>query len=310
MLMKRKLVKQGLRALTLTVPSSWVTKYNLSAGDEIDINEVDSTLVVSTEGKKQIKDITVDVSGLLPRLADRFMARAYQKGYDKITIKFDAPELIQAIQNKVPELMGFEILNIGKDTVEVQVISTHLDLEFDVLLRRALLLLMDMSTTCHDAWKSGDKKALENVFYQDFDVNRFTYFCLRELNKSQKMMNFGSSILYYLVESLEDLGDELKVLSKHLAKIKFDKDLLFIIEKMNEMFRVSYEYFYTPQRAKAVKAFKLSKEIRGLLDEKLCSTNKDLVKALISIEFSVRIIYHLTTMRLDTLKELGGAEAK
>ena len=163
-----------------------------------------------------------------------------------------------------------------------------------------------MAKTCHGAWKIGDKKSLENIYHQDFDVNRFLYFCLRYLNKSQKIMSFGRSILYYLIESLEDLGDELKELGRLLANCKPDKDILNILDKMNEMFRLSYEFFYTPEKAKTVKSFNLMKEISSLIDNSLTSKNKDLIKALISIEFSTRIIYHLTTMRLDTLKELSG----
>ena len=304
--MKRKLVKQGISALTITLPSDWVKKNNLKPGDEIDLTELENALNVSTKSKKSSKEIVVDISGLVPRLADRFMARAYQKGYDKIILKFDDPESMLAVKNKVSELMGFEILKVDKNKIEVEVISKQLDLDFDVMLRRAFLLLLDMAKTCHDAWKDNDKKSLENVYNQDFDVNRFLYFCLRELNKSGKIINFGSSILYYLIESLEDLGDELKELGKLLAKIKQDKEILDILERMNEMFRCSYEYFYAPEKSKAVKAFKLSKEINFLIDNALEKKDKATIKALISIEFSIRIIYHITTMRLDTLKELSG----
>ena len=304
--MKRKLVKQGMRALTLTLPASWVEKNHLHAGDEIDLLETDNTLTVATEQKQPLREITVDVSGLIPRLADRFMARSYQKGYDKIIIKFDTPELMLAIKNKIPELMGFEILNITKNSMDIQVISTNLDLDFDTLLRRAFLILLDMSQTCHDAWKKEDNTALENIFHQDFDVNKFLYFCLRELNKSQKMMTFGRSILYYLIESLEDLGDELKLLGRVLAMQKPDKDILTLLQKLNEMFRLSYEFFYTPDKSKAVRAFTLNKEISTDIEALFGKKNKELTTALVSIEFSKRVIYHLTTMRLDTLKELSG----
>ena len=55
-----------------------------------------------------------------------------------------------------------------------------------------------------------------------------------------------------------------------------------------------------------VKAYKLYKEIKSLITNSLKAGNAEEIKALISIEFSIRIIYHLTTMRLDTLKELSG----
>ena len=308
MSMKRKLVKQGIKALTITIPAEWARKNNLKPGDEIDLLEQEDALTLSTEKQQPLKEITVDVSGLLPRLADRFMARSYQKGYDKIIIKFDNPELMHAIKDKIPELMGYEILKTGKNLLEIQILSTQLNVDFDMMLRRALLLLMDMAKNCHDAWKNSDKEALKNIFHQDFDVNRFTYFCLRTLNKSPKIMSFGRSILYYLIENLEDLGDELKALGDVLTKIKPKKEILEILEKLNEMFRLSYEFFYKPKKEQAVKAFLLSKEIKLLVEKALKTDNVDEIKALISIQLSRRIIYHLTTMRLDTLKELSGEE--
>jgi len=72
------------------------------------------------------------------------------------------------------------------------------------------------------------------------------------------------------------------------------------------MFRISYEFFYTPEKNKAVLAFNISKELSAMIENALTTKDKDLIRALISIEFSRRIIYHLTTMRLDTLKELSG----
>lgn len=308
MIVKRKLVKQGLRALTITLPSVWVQKNSLNAGDEIDIDEVDNTITISTEKRQPLKDIIVDVSGLLPKLADRFIARAYQKGYDKIVLKCDSQDIMQAVKNKVTELMGFEILDIGKDKIEIQVISSDLNLDFDTLLRRAFLILMDMAKTCEDAWKANDKKALENIFYQDFDVNKFTYFCLRELNKNQKRINFGKTILYYLIESAEDLGDELKELGKILAATKLDKDIVQLIHEMNDLFRISYEFFYTPKKENAIKAFKLYKQISANIEKLYGTKDKELTKALVGIDFCNRIIYHFTTMRLDTLKELSGDE--
>ncbi len=305
--MKRKLVKQGVRALTITVPSSWTQKNNLSAGDEIELEELDNTLLVSTQNIQMTKEITVNMSGFLPRLADRFLARAYQKGYDKITIIYDDQKVLLALKQKVPELLGYEILHTTKNTLEIQVISQHIDLDFDVLLRRGLLLLLDMAETCVTAWKNNDSAALKQIFEQDYDVNRFMYFCLRYLNKTTQRASFGRSILYYLIESLEDLGDEFKKLGLLLATTKLDTDILQILKQMNIMFRLSYDFFYKPNKIKAVEAFTSYQQIFAFIDtlfEK--KKNPTLMKALFRIQASVNIIYHLTTMRLDTLKELGG----
>ena len=107
---------------------------------------------------------------------------------------------------------------------------------------------------------------------------------------------------------MEDLGDEFKKLGSILAETKFDKEVHEMIQKINELFRISYEFFYTPKKENTVKAFKLYKEISGGIENLYGKKDKELTKALVSLDFCNRIIYHLTTMRLDTLKELSGSK--
>ncbi|MFH1399378.1 MAG: hypothetical protein ABIG95_04680 [Candidatus Woesearchaeota archaeon] len=301
--MRRKLVKQGKNALTLTLPSAWTKSNNLKAGDEINLLEHENALTVSSEKGLAAEEITFDLSGLVPRLADRFITKAYQKGYDKITIKFDNPELMLAVKQKMPELMGYEILNIDKDSMEIQVISQNLELDPEVLLRRAFLILMDMAKTCQEAWHANDKEALKNVYDQDIDVNKFTYFCLRKLNKSQQVMSFGRATTYYLIESIESLGDELKNLAMLLSEVKPDNDVLRILSKMNKLFRISYEFWYKPRRELAVDAYNVCGQIRTNTEDEFATKSSKINRILFSINIATTIIYHLTTRRLDTLEE-------
>jgi len=98
-------------------------------------------------------------------------------------------------------------------------------------------------------------------------------------------------------------------LGKILAGLELNKEIVDVLAKMNKMFRMSYEFFYKPEKKKCVDAFLFSKEIKRAIDKALHTKNSEEIKALIAIDFSTRIIYHLTTMRLDTLKELSGVES-
>ena len=44
--MKRKIIKQGHNTLTMTLPSDWVRKLNLEAGEEVDVCENNGSLVI------------------------------------------------------------------------------------------------------------------------------------------------------------------------------------------------------------------------------------------------------------------------
>ena len=38
--MKRKIVKQGSATMTISLPATWIKKFNLKVGDELEIDEV------------------------------------------------------------------------------------------------------------------------------------------------------------------------------------------------------------------------------------------------------------------------------
>ena len=303
---KRRVIQIANSTQLISLPRKWSLKYNIKKGDELEITENGSKLSISTEKIPHVEEIVVDVSGLTPRLADRFLARAYQKGYDKLTIKFDKPELMIAIQKKVPELLGFEIMEQDKNSCVIQTISSKLEVDFDSLLRKAFIITLDMADTCLEALKNNDAKTLENLYNRDFEVNKFCYFCLRVINKGQHE-GFGTYILYYLVELLEDVGDEYKALAKKLVNIKSKNEIIKILAKTNEVFKLGYEFFYKPEKMKAVKAIELYNEIRGEIENVFGKMkNSSDLKALTTIDYILKLVYHYPTMRLDTLKELGG----
>lgn len=303
---RRKVIQIANSTQLISLPIKWARKYNIKKGDELEVEEQGYKLLIKTESAPTTKEITVDVSGLTPQLADRFTTRAYQKGYDTLIVKYDKPELAIAIQNKVKELLGFEIMEQTRDTIIIKSISSKLNIDFDSSLRRAFLIVIDMADDCLESFSKDDKKTLGNVFYKDFDVNKFCYFCLRFINKGFHD-EFGTYILYYLIESLEDAGDEYKSLAKHLAKIKIKKkSLVRVLSKVNELTKIGYEFFYKPEKEKAVRSIILYNEVRGEIQNLLSTKDVNEAAALNSLDFIARIMYHYPTMRLDTLKELGG----
>ena len=103
--MKRRVIKHG-PSFIVSLPSKWVQQCNVKKGDELEVEEKGKTLIVSTTVVRSDLSITKDVSGLIPRLVDRFLARAYQKGYDRIDLIHNDITLLDVVQKKVHELIG------------------------------------------------------------------------------------------------------------------------------------------------------------------------------------------------------------
>ncbi|MBI2140792.1 phosphate uptake regulator PhoU [Candidatus Woesearchaeota archaeon] len=302
--MKRKVIQIAGSTQLISLPRKWAQAHNVKKGEELEVQEDGSRIIVSTESLPQKSIITVDLSGLLPRLADRFLARAYQLGYDEINVKFDNLELSLALRNKVPELMGFEIFDQEHHSLLIKSIASKIEIDFESALRKAFLIALGMADAYLVAFKKNDKKELEALQYRDLELNRFCYFCLRAINKGQ-YQGFDSNILYYLIETLEDVGDAYKELGFALAKISPNDGFIKLLEKTNLILRLGYEFSYKPDKTTVIEAYNLIQESKKMI-LKIMGTVKgaDEIKIVCMIDYILKLIYHYPTMRLDMLREI------
>ncbi|MDP1729357.1 MAG: AbrB/MazE/SpoVT family DNA-binding domain-containing protein, partial [archaeon] len=87
--MKRKIIKQGHNTLTITLPSEWTHRFNLEAGKEIDLDERENGLFISTEKNGKTKRTELNIIGMdIPTIWKHFVA-IYREGYDEILVRFD-----------------------------------------------------------------------------------------------------------------------------------------------------------------------------------------------------------------------------
>ena len=87
--MKRKIIKQGHNTLTVTLPAEWTKRFNLESGKEIDIDERDNGLFISTEKNGKSKVTEFDITGMdIPTIWKYFTA-VYREGYSEVKVKFD-----------------------------------------------------------------------------------------------------------------------------------------------------------------------------------------------------------------------------
>ncbi|MBI2142383.1 phosphate uptake regulator PhoU [Candidatus Woesearchaeota archaeon] len=301
--MKRKVIQIAGSTQLVSLPRAWAKRNNIQKGQEVDVEEDGDKVIVSTTNAPKKSVIEIDLSGITPRLADRFLARAYQLGYDELIINYDSLDVAAAIQQKVPELLGFDIYEQTKNRFVIKSISSRLEIDFDSALRKAFLIATSMADLCLEAASQKDIKALEHIRYRDLDLNKFCYFCLRAINKNQ-YKGHDNRILYYLVETLEDVGDSYKELADNLAKKGVTDKLIKAITKVNNVFKLSYEFFYKPDKGKVVDTYNKLKETENYIHN-LFKTHEPVEgRAIATLDYLLRLVYHFTTMRLDTLGEL------
>ena len=92
--MKRKVVQHGPSTLIISLPSSWIKQNNINRGDELDIKENDKTIAITASNHVSNKSLAQNISILEPALVKTFLARIYQKGYDKAYLVHNNIELL------------------------------------------------------------------------------------------------------------------------------------------------------------------------------------------------------------------------
>jgi len=243
--MKRSIVQHGASSLTVTLPASWVKKYGLKKGDEVEVNEKGTSVLVSTGQETDTEKKTVDTteSGIFTK---NNLTHLYLLGYDEIEINFHDEKTLKEIKDRVPECIGFEIIDQKPNKVYIKSIATALEAEFDVMLRKSFLVTIEMAKGILEALRKDDIEKLKEMRHLESINNRFTICCARILNKRGYKNAKRTNQMYEVVKNLERATDEYKYICDVLVEdsLKLNKEILDFFDAVNDYYYDFYQLFY------------------------------------------------------------------
>ncbi|MFC1698140.1 AbrB/MazE/SpoVT family DNA-binding domain-containing protein [Nanoarchaeota archaeon] len=243
--MKRKIVQHGASSLTVTLPSTWVKKFGINKGDEVDVEEEGTKITVGTVSEIKSPKKMVDTSkfGIFTK---NNLTHLYQLGYDDIEIRFSEDNTPKEMQERVQECIGFEIIDQKSNKIEIKSIAHTLESEFDIMLRKSFLITKDMSEEVLNAITKKDYSKLFELRNLEFLNNKFTMACVRILHKRGYQNPDRIMQIYDIIKGLERIADEYKyicdLLKEHNQEIS--KDVLDYFQKINDFYSSFYKIFY------------------------------------------------------------------
>ena len=242
--MKRKIVQHGSSSLTITLPNKWVEKFHIKKGDEVEVEEAGPTLCVMTTREISPRKKTITQKDG-PFTKDN-LSHLYQLGYDELEIEITDDATLQAIKERLPQCIGFELIDQKEGKVVIKSIATTIEAEFDTLLRKSFLLVDDMGKELLQALKEQNYKNLHEIRNLEALNNKFTDTCIRILNKRGYSVPARTMQMYEIVKTIERIADEYKCLcdlAQEYGK-KIEKPWLTDLEKTNEYYQALYHLFY------------------------------------------------------------------
>ncbi len=283
--MKRKIIKQGHSTLTLTLPSDWVKKLNIKAGDELEVFEDSGSLIINGSQNGKHKCTTIDITGFSVPMLWRFFQSAYREGYDEIKLAYASNKrsyegaynyyasqfeykrmgeepaekpVLNMIQELVDRFIGIAVIDHGEGYCTIKEMGELTSKEFDSSLRRIFLLILELFDEIIDLIrdnKIGDIGVCKTIHTMDINIDRFIDYCCRINNKiKDSSFQKNKPIMFSSLFLLELLGDEFKYIGNHLAKSKKKVDeIAEFAETVKEHFEMYYHLFYKFDRTMAIK---------------------------------------------------------
>ena len=252
--MIRKVALIGPSTLMISLPAKWAKENRIKRGDELEVLAREGELVVTraraapSTKKVQLekKDIGAFHDNLLPFL--------YHKGYDEVHLIYLSDEAPKVLQQKIEDLMGYEIVSEGKSSITIKNVAETNPDNFDALLRRTFLLLMEMAESSYAAFAECQYIRLGEISLLEKANNKYTNFLKRSINKFGYKERENAALAYVIVRELEEIADifrDMCLLYFREEKSHLRKEILNLMKDTTTVLRLFYEIFYKFDAEKA-----------------------------------------------------------
>jgi phosphate uptake regulator len=251
--MRRKVMKVANSSALISLPYRWIKEYNIKKGEELEVIEQGNSIIISTEKTISMQEVEIDLTNL-DRTTIMYVIRSvYRLGYDTVRLVFKRPTTLyqrkgkeisinSIIHSEVNRLVGFEIMQESNGLCVVKDIQEVSGKDFDQVVRRVFLIMIDMMGEFISGAKDYDSNLLQSIENRHDTITKFISHCLRILSKKEKCVNNK----YHIIATLDRITDIYKYSARDILESEkiFSKEAIIILEKVKEGFLFFYDLFY------------------------------------------------------------------
>ena len=292
--MKRKVIQLADTTQSITIPRTWALFNNLQKGEFVEVEEHGNLLLVRAD-RENNSEIEIDLTDLTKDLSWRYLVTSYRKGAKTINIKFRDKRELKIIQDLVKDLLGMVIVKQDKNKLIMKDMFSNSKADIDDSLKKIFALLIDLSKDSFEAIKNNDKLSIENIPYQDFNINKFANLSVRLLNVFGYRERNKTNSIYKIISVLEEIGDEYRRLSLVYSRLgnKVSRNTLDCFEMVNNLLLNYHDLYYNFGREEAKQFYKYAGDALEKIKESYEKGNSTDVQILSSLDTILHLIKNL-----------------
>lgn len=293
--MRRKLIQHGASSLTVSLPRKWVKENNLKKGNEIEVDELESKIIISTQKQYGSKKIELDVSGAQP-MVRKMLGAAFKSGYDEICVSFSSHDELKAVQELAREqFTGFEIIRQTKSSITIKNLSQNRFEEFDNVLKRLFFIINQMASETCDAAGKNDFEWLKNISLLKIESDKAADYCRRAVNMGCESSFKRNAPLYTVIEQVEKSADRYSELCSYVSsnKIKVSGKTLSFIKKLAAFQNEFYGLVFKFETKNMVKFGRSKEQLQRELDAIAQTCSKKEIKIITLLDRILNLIFDL-----------------
>jgi len=302
--MKRKVIQIANSTCLISLPRTWTARFNIVKGEELDVLDSGTRVIVSTERSKEVKTKELSIKDMNATTIKKLLYGLYNIGYEEVRINFESIDSLDTVHSVLrDEMIGYEIVEQKENHIVIKSIAGVFETEFDNMLRRAFILFKTMSQGILEAMKKGDSKTLKSLSSLEVNNNKYIAFCIRILSKRGYIVNEKTSLMYGILRKLEESADELKYLCSYLGEDKanikkIDKSVLDFYEDIVKYIDEAYDLFYNFNLAK-INTFLVRR--KELIEKGFSITKQSDVRHMRIVYYGINITQFLADLMAEKL---------
>lgn len=243
----------------VSLPSKWVKHHNLSKGCEVEIQEINGALMLSTEGVVEKKSTVINLTTYTESAIRTAIVNAYRGGFDVLRINFKDEKQYKEISRIIKEYtIGFDIIKRDKYHCVLENVTEPSANQFDVLFKKILQNISLLISVTESRLKGED--VYDDYKEINLKIHQYDNFCRRVIMKHKAAA--GKSELFWTFLTLLVHGQrELYHLNKFLDKNKVKCGEIHLLKKLRILFDYLSEGYAKKDLGKLEKVHEIEKEI-------------------------------------------------